>query len=120
MYCRNCGNQVGANAAFCSHCGAVQNTEHVVFVQRTKPLFYNAGFVLGILSICLFFGWGFILGLIGLPLACISKRKSAIILNIIGLVLGLALWVGLFWLLATIEPWEWPYPTEFEQLLRSV
>ena len=50
--------------------------------------FYTAGFVLGILSICIPF-YGIILGIIGLCLSAVSKRKSAIILNII----GLAFWI---------------------------
>lgn len=76
-YCRNCGAQIDRNAYICLHCGAS------VQAVRQRRKFYSAGFVLGILSLCIPI-YGLILGIIGLPLACISKRKSAIILNIIG------------------------------------
>jgi hypothetical protein len=86
MYCRNCGGEINnVNADVCLHCGTFvcgQKTQH--------SNFYSAGFVLGILSLCIP-GWGIILGIIGLPLACISKRKSAIIMNCIGIVLWLSL-----------------------------
>jgi len=119
MYCRNCGNQLTEGSVFCGHCGAVSNTEQVIFVQRVKPQFYTAGFVLGILSICLAHV-GVILGVIGLPLACISKRKSAIILNIIGLVWGISIWVFLIWIIPTIEPYEWPQATSLIQYLGTL
>lgn len=86
MYCRYCGREISEHAYVCIHCGAL--------VQEVKPApkFYKAGFVLGILSLCIPY-YGFILGLIGLPLSCISKRKSAIIMNIIGIVLWILVFV---------------------------
>ena len=120
MYCRNCGSQVAGSAMFCAHCSAVQHTEQAFFVSPAKPKFYTAGFVLGILSVCLIAGWGVILALIGLPLACISKRKSAIILNTIGLAVGIAVWVLLFWWAATADPWAWPDFPEIEQAIRAI
>ena len=77
MYCRNCGNIIDENASGCENCG--------VLTAEPKRKFYKAGFVLGILSLCLPM-WGLILGIIGLPMAIISKRKSAIIMNSIGIV----------------------------------
>ena len=85
MYCYNCGKEIDSKAVVCVYCGVM-----VSALPRT-PKFYTGGFILGILSICIPF-YGFILGVIGLPLACISKRKSSIIMNSI----GIALWVLLF------------------------
>ena len=88
VYCKNCGVEVINNDAYvCLSCGALINAS-----QQQKPKFYSAGFVLGILSLCIPF-YGFILGVIGLPLACISKRKSSIIMNCIGIVLAIAVYV---------------------------
>jgi len=125
MYCRNCGNWLAQGSAFCGHCGAVAQTEQVVFVQtqRSKPQFHSAGFVLGLLSICLLWTWGagIILGIIGLPLACISKRKSSIILSAIGIVLGIAFIVFFVWLIANEIQQDWPqqwppYPSLIQYL----
>jgi len=86
MYCRNCGGKIeNPNAYVCLHCGGLVNP-----VPPQRPKFYSAGFVLGILSVCII-PWGIFLGIIGLPLACLAKRKSAIILNSIGIVLWIAL-----------------------------
>jgi len=84
MYCRNCGQPLYDNAFVCPYCG--------VLVNPTPPRrkFYTGGFVLGILSICLPF-YGIILGIIGLPLACVSRRTSAIVLNSIGLFIWIAI-----------------------------
>ena len=60
-----------------------------------KPRFHTASLVMGILSLCFFClpGYGATLALIGLPMACISKRQSSIILNIIGLFIGIVVYV---------------------------
>ena len=76
MYCWNCGQPLYENAYVCPYCGALANP----WQPPPKPKFYQAGFVLGILSLCIPF-YGFILGIIGLPLACVSRRTSAIVLN---------------------------------------
>jgi len=86
MYCRNCGGKIeNPNAYVCLHCGGLVNP-----VPPQRPKFYSAGFVLGILSLCIPMH-GLFLGIIGLPLACLAKRKSAIILNCIGILLWLSL-----------------------------
>ena len=113
MYCRHCGKRLAEHADFCLQCGAIASMEKIVLVQPVKPPYYTAGFVLGILSICLF-GWGTILGLIGLPLACISKRRSAIVLNIIGLTLQLLIWL---FLILSVTHMTFPY-FPMGQLLR--
>ena len=90
MYCKHCAVEVANdNAYVCLKCGGLLQD-----VPQAKPKFYTAGFVLGILSLCLG-PWGPILGLIGLPMACISKRKSAIIMNIIGIVAWVAIYGSL-------------------------
>jgi len=91
MYCKHCGTQVAnENAHVCLSCGGLLNESQpqIVYVPQPpqKPKYYSAGFVLGILSLCIPMH-GLILGIIGLPLAAIAKRKSAIILNCIGLIL---------------------------------
>lgn len=84
MYCYHCGQLIDDKAVVCIHCG--------VLVQNpfSKPKYYKASFVLGILSLCIPY-YGIILGIIGLPLACICKRKSAIVMNIIGIVLWITI-----------------------------
>ena len=79
MYCGNCGNEIDGNANICVNCGVLTNED------KPKRKFYKAGFVLGILSLCIPI-CGLILGVIGLPMAIISKRKSSIITNSIGIV----------------------------------
>ena len=98
MYCKHCGGQIAhENAHVCLACGGLisESQPQFIYVQPPqKPKFYTASFVLGILSLCLG-PWGPILGIIGLPLACISKRKSAIIMNIIGIVVWIAIYTSL-------------------------
>ena len=103
MFCRNCGwrlENINAPCPNCSFYEPPQPPQQVVYVPHpnmpVKPKYWTAGFVLGILSICIPF-YGFILGVIGLPLACISKRRSAIILNIIGLILNILWYVLAFY-----------------------
>ena len=91
MYCYNCGKEIDGKAVICVHCGVM------VSALQQKPKFYTGGFVLGILSMCLPW-YGLILGIIGLPLACISKRKASIIMNSI----GIAMWVLIFALFTII------------------
>jgi len=87
MYCKNCGKEIDNNAYVCIHCG--------VLIDEPKPRFYKAGFVLGILSLSIPFH-GLILGIIGLPMAIISKRKSSIIMNIIGIVAWISALILMF------------------------
>jgi len=84
LYCKKCGKEIEDEAFVCVYCGVLVNEQ----IKKTK--FYTAGFVLGILSVCLP-GNGFVLGVIGLCLSCISKRKSAIILNIIGIIISVGI-----------------------------
>lgn len=85
MYCSNCGAYIDPRYNACGNCG-------MYFVMRPmRPRFYTAGFVLGILSLCIPY-YGVILGIIGLPMAIISKRRSSIIMNI----LGITIWVAIF------------------------
>ena len=92
MYCRNCGQKLEDVNCSCPNCFAYESPQQILYIPHPNmpsgPKYRTAGFVLGILSICIPF-YGFILGVIGLPLACISKRKSSIILNIIGLTLSI-------------------------------
>lgn len=76
--CGRCGAEILENFQFCAGCGTPVNRE------KPKGKFYTAGFVLGILSFLPMCGIG--IGLIGFPLACISKRKSSIILNGLGII----------------------------------
>ena len=101
MYCKKCGKEIEDEAFLCVHCGVLTNEE------RKKPKYYTAGFVLGILSICIPF-YGFILGVIGLCLSSISKRKSAIIMNVIGIVLS----VGIVVLIISVSHSETSYHSE--------
>jgi len=64
-------------------------------ISEEKSKFYSVGFVLGILSLCIPM-YGLLLGIIGLPLAFISKRKSSVILNSVGIALQLIAVVLLF------------------------
>ena len=91
MYCYNCGQIIDNRSVMCVYCGAPMS--NLAF----KPKYYKASFVLGILSLCLP-GYGIILGIIGLPLACICKRKSAITMNIIGIVF----WIFFFIIQAAV------------------
>ena len=84
LYCGYCGKEINENAYFCVNCGALVNE------VKPKPKFYKAGFVLGILSLSIPY-YGLILGIIGLPMAISSKRKSSIIMNILGIILWLAI-----------------------------
>ena len=87
MFCRNCGVQVqNQDAHVCLNCGGLLN-------GTQQPKFYTAGFVLGILALCIPF-YGFILGIIGLVFGCLSKRKSAIIMNSIAIGLTVLFWIG--------------------------
>nr|WP_122013435.1 hypothetical protein [Maliibacterium massiliense] len=95
MRCRNCGAQIDAQAFVCVHCG--------VLVHEPPPKYYKASFVLGILSVCIPLH-GFILGLIGLPLACISRRRSAIVLNIVGITLWMLVFAAQIILLSRAAP----------------
>ena len=45
-------------------------------------------------------GYGAVLALIGLPLACISKRRSSIVLNVLGLIIGILVFIGFVLLIA--------------------
>ena len=121
MFCRNCGGKIeNPNAYVCILCGDLINP-----LPPQKPKFYNAGFVLGILSLCIPF-YGFILGVIGLPLACISKRKSSIIMNSIGIALSVLFFVlmfaGIFALINyTIQnPYFHDFHVELEYLLENL
>ena len=89
MYCRNCGKEIDENAHVCMFCDVLTNGEP----PRRK--FYKAGFVLGILSLCIPMQ-GLILGIIGLPMAIVSKRKSSIIMNSIGIVAWLTIIIFTF------------------------
>ncbi|MCL2838452.1 MAG: hypothetical protein FWE04_05220 [Oscillospiraceae bacterium] len=102
MFCPNCGVKVAhENAHVCISCGVLLNQEppQIVYVQAPAPpelpMFYKAGFTLGVLSLCIPMH-GLFLGAIGLPFACISKRKSSIIMNSIGIVVwgGLIAWMA--------------------------
>ena len=96
MYCRNCGNKLTDASDPCPNCLAYESPQQIVYIPHPNmpsgPKYRTAGFVLGILSICIPF-YGFILGVIGLPLACISRRKSSIVLNIIGIVVSILFFV---------------------------
>ena len=92
MFCWNCGKEIDDNAYVCIGCGVLVKKE------ETRPKFYKAAFVLGILSLCIPMH-GFILGVIGLPMAIISKRKSAIVMNAIGIAIWL-LFIALYIVLA--------------------
>jgi len=83
MFCRFCGHPIDPRAPQCMYCGML------AFIPLHRK-FYRAGFVLGILSLCIPM-YGIILGIIGLPLACISKRVSSIIMNSIGIFIWVAL-----------------------------
>jgi len=128
MFCKHCGVEVAeVNAQACASCGgylieaAPQPQQgyapppmygHPPYPmhppQPMQPKYYTAGFVLGILALCIPF-YGFILGIIGLPLACISKRKSAIIMNSI----GIAFWVLMFILLVVAAVRFGPYMLQY-------
>jgi len=84
MYCWSCGKEVSDQAYVCVNCGVRVDPKALL------PKYHKSSFVLGILSICIP-GYGFILGIIGLCLACVAKRKSAIIMNIIGIVLSVSI-----------------------------
>ena len=76
-------------AETCAFCG-------VSAAVPQKPKYYTASFVLGILSICIPMHsiiFGLILGVIGLSMAHICKRKSAIILNIIGIIWAIFIFI---------------------------
>ena len=90
MYCYNCGQLIDNRAVICVHCGVPMTA------TAFKPKYYKSSFVLGVLSLCIPM-YGTILGIIGLPLACICKRKSAIIMNIIGIVLWIFYFVILIY-----------------------
>ena len=84
-FCPNCGMKIAnENAQVCLSCGVL------LYNMPIRPKFYSSGFVLGILSLCIPMH-GLFLGVIGLPMACISKRKSSIIMNSVGIVV----WGGL-------------------------
>jgi hypothetical protein len=87
MYCRYCGKEIDEKAPICIYCGMLVGEE------KPNRKFYTAGFVLGILSLCIPV-YGTILGIIGLPMACISKRTSSIIMNCIGIVVQAAFIIG--------------------------
>jgi len=101
MFCPNCGvKSAHENAHVCISCGVLLNQQQpqMMYVQQAlppKPKFYWAGYTLGVLSLTIPMH-GLILGIIGLPMACISKRKSSIIMNIIGIVVwgGFIAWMA--------------------------
>jgi len=82
---------------YCKHCGGLldETTVHTacpVQPEPAQPKFYTAGFVLGILSLCVPF-YGFILGIIGLVFGCLSKRRSSIIMSSIGIGVSVIIFV---------------------------
>lgn len=94
MFCQNCGTSIPNGFNMCLQCGCP------VFVP--PPKYYRSSFVLGVLSLCLPL-YGTILGIIGLPLACICRRKSAIVMNSIGVVLWPLLYGTLFVILKSLH-----------------
>jgi len=122
MYCKYCGVEAANdNAHVCLSCGGFLNDEipQVVYMQQPKlPLFYKASFVLGILSICLG-PWGPIIGLVGLPMAFISKRKSSIIMCIIGIVMWVAIYGAL--IIASHHTFQnFDHDLHIEQMIESL
>ena len=124
MYCRNCGKRLDdINGGSCPNCFAYETPTQVMYIPYPNmpqaPKFRTAGLVLGILSICIPI-YGFILGVIGLPLACISKRKSSIILNIIGIVVNIAIVVLFYvWLFSMMHYTMYHVTQEFHSQLYS-
>jgi predicted nucleic acid-binding Zn ribbon protein len=114
-FCQVCGAQIDLGAKFCDKCGvsidgAAPNRQNPYqpfphqqpyqYYQQYPllPKFYKAGFVLGILSMCIPV-YGIIIGIVGLPLACISKRQSSIAMNIIGIIL----WVFIIVMIVVLD-----------------
>ncbi|MBS5644733.1 MAG: zinc ribbon domain-containing protein [Clostridiales bacterium] len=85
MTCWRCGKKLPEDSLACPRCGAWTASGH------RRPKYFKASFVLGILSLCLP-SIGMIFGAVGLPLAHRAKRRSAVVMNAI----GIALWIGLF------------------------
>ena len=102
MYCYKCGLQIDEKATECEHCGAF--TAHVM-----RPKFYKTSivfaalllfvpyleFVVNIISPIVPY-YLIIFGVIGLALAIVSRRKKAIVINILAVVL---------WIMLVITPY---------------
>jgi len=101
MYCYKCGLQIDEKTPECEHCGAY--TAHVM-----RPKFYKTSIFLGLCPFLLpllgfagriigqfapYYYFLLIFSAIGLPLAFISKRKSAVTANIVGIVLWIILMI---------------------------
>jgi len=118
MYCYKCGLKIEAEIEKCPGCGA--NTAHVL---KHKPWSYKASIIFAVLLLAAPYS-GFLMrilalpgpyyiiifGAIGLPLAILSKQKSAIIINFIAIIL---------WVLLIITPFfAKNAPTREEHLVR--
>jgi hypothetical protein len=117
MYCYKCGLKIDERALECEHCEA--NVAHVMI-----PRFYKAGVFLGLCAIAPYAAaiaaftmpladtilpyFFIIFGIGGLVLALKSKRRFAIVLNIIGIIL---------WILMVTTPFfavESPHNERYE------
>jgi hypothetical protein len=104
MYCYKCGLKIDERALECEHCGA--NTAHVMI-----PRFYRASVFLGLCTLSPYIAvvasffvpladtvllyFLIVFGIAGLFTALKSKRRFAVVLNIIGIIL---------WVLMVVTP----------------
>ncbi len=78
MRCPYCHERVKRSSQVCEHCG-----HHLAVQEQTRSMGHVA-FILGILALSIPV-FGAIIGMIGLPFACVGKRKSAMIMNSIAI-----------------------------------
>jgi sulfite exporter TauE/SafE len=113
MYCRYCGNEISEGSAFCPSCGASQQKNAEIIVEKSQVVNVNLteparvktyallGFIFGIVGISL--SWYIFVGaslaipgiiLSSLGLKSISRNKKAnvgLLLSILGLVINIVL-----------------------------
>ena len=115
MYCKNCGNELKENEAFCGMCGtkvAIDDTSDISqnsnlninnqnFNRKNNKRKNNISFVIGIVSLILVFIFQIFtipLSVIGIVLGILAlkenkKNKIGLILNIISLILAIPLFI---------------------------
>jgi len=96
-------------AVICVKCGVAVPGRYIQQMPVSYfPKYYKSCFVIGIIAVSVPF-YGFIMGIIGLPLSIIAKRRSAIVMNSIGITVWLIFFIILIIVVADYNSTYVPY-----------
>ena len=106
MYCKNCGTKIKQNDIYCKNCGT-----KIIIEQEKKPINNtpkensDLPLIIGIISIPGAFIFNILiipLAIFGIILGINKKKKSAIILSILSIIISLLILLSIIFIMTTI------------------